>query len=151
MKTPSQSCIIDTDRQEVKFNGKVVYLAPKERAILSVIGKAKGHVVSRTQMLERAWGYDLKDVKIDTRTVDQHVARLRTKLRKLGATDIITTVPLHGYRSDSISFFKDETKERIGKVTTIERVYGKKAGSIVTMFVPDLLPDVEAGRTFNLS
>ena len=46
-------------------------------------------------MLQLIWGHD-KDVEIDTRTVDQHIARLRRKLRS--EADKIRTVPNFGYQ-----------------------------------------------------
>src|ERR1700758_5368792 len=72
---------IDFERHETTVKGHVVYLAPKEFAILKLLIEANGKVLSREQLLRLIWGHD-EDVEIDTRTVDQHIARLR---RKLGA------------------------------------------------------------------
>jgi DNA-binding response OmpR family regulator len=86
---------IDFERHEIKVKGKLAYLAPKEFAILKLLIEANGKVLSREQLLEMIWGHD-KDMEIDTRTVDQHIARLR---RKLGTeSERITTVPNFGYQ-----------------------------------------------------
>jgi DNA-binding winged helix-turn-helix (wHTH) protein len=156
LKTPQKisapACIINAARHEVTINGTVVSFPPKEYRILSELGKAKGHVVSRAQLLERVWGYEsAAAVDIDTRTVDQHIARLRMKLRRLNADNIIQTIPLAGYRSDSIAFAVDKATEILGKVNHIRRVYGKKPGSWLTLFVADLLPEMKRGRNLRLS
>jgi DNA-binding response OmpR family regulator len=86
---------IDFERHETKVKGEVVYLAPKEFAILKLLIEANGKVLSRDQLLQLVWGHDV-DVEIDTRTVDQHISRLR---RKLGsASGRIATVPNFGYQ-----------------------------------------------------
>ena len=86
---------IDFERHETTVKGQVVYLAPKEFAILKLLIEANGKVLSREQLLQMIWGHDV-DVEIDTRTVDQHIARLRHKLRS--ASERIVTVPNFGYQ-----------------------------------------------------
>jgi len=86
---------IDFERHEILVKGKLAYLAPKEFAILKLLVEANGKVLSREQLLEMIWGHE-KDMEIDTRTVDQHIARLRRKLRT--EADRITTVPNFGYQ-----------------------------------------------------
>jgi DNA-binding response OmpR family regulator len=86
---------MDFERHEILVRGKMAYLAPKEFAILKLLIEANGKVLSRDRLLEMIWGHD-KDMEIDTRTVDQHIARLR---RKLGLESTrITTVPNFGYQ-----------------------------------------------------
>ena len=86
---------VDFDRHEVRVKGKPTKLAPKEFAILKLLIEANGKVLSRDHLLERIWGHE-KDMEIDTRTVDQHIARLR---RKLGAeADRVSTVTNFGYQ-----------------------------------------------------
>ena len=77
------------------MNGKLVRLAPKEFSVLKLLIEADGKVLSRDQMLELIWGHE-KGMDIDTRTVDQHVARLRRKLGQEGSR--IATVPNFGYQ-----------------------------------------------------
>ena len=86
---------MDFERHEILVRGKVAYLAPKEFAILKLLIEANGKVLSRDRLLELIWGHE-KDMEIDTRTVDQHIARLR---RKLGVeSERVTTVPNFGYQ-----------------------------------------------------
>jgi DNA-binding response OmpR family regulator len=95
-KTVSIGAIdIDFERHEILVAGKPACLAPKEFAILKLLIEAKGKVLSRDQLLQMIWGHE-KDMEIDTRTVDQHIARLR---RKLGPErNRIATVPNFGYQ-----------------------------------------------------
>ena len=53
----------------------------------------KNRVVSRDRLLERVWGYDRQ---VETRSVDVHVGRLRSKLGDVGRQ--IETVVGLGYR-----------------------------------------------------
>ena len=86
---------IDFEKHETTVKGQMVYLAPKEFAILKLLIEANGKVLSRDQLLQLIWGHD-KDVEIDTRTVDQHIVRLRRKLRS--AAERAATVPNFGYQ-----------------------------------------------------
>ncbi len=89
------SIAIDFERHEILVAGKPANLAPKEFAILKLLIEARGKVLSRDQLLQMIWGHE-KDMEIDTRTVDQHIARLR---RKLGPErNRIATVPNFGYQ-----------------------------------------------------
>ncbi len=86
---------LDTERYEVKVKGKPVELTTKEFEFLKLLMLAAGKVMSRDQILEKIWGYD-ESMEIDTRTVDQHVARLREKLG--GESPRVATVKNVGYR-----------------------------------------------------
>ena len=86
---------VDFARHEVKVKGRTVLLATKEFQLLTLLLEADGKVLSREQLLELIWGHEV-GLELDTRTVDQHVARLR---RKLGAAAaLIATVPNFGYK-----------------------------------------------------
>ncbi len=85
---------VDFERHEVKVKGKPVGLTPKEFEFLKLLIEAKGKVLSRDHLLECVWGYE-KSMDIDTRTVDQHIAHLRRKLRGEGRR--IVTVTNFGY------------------------------------------------------
>jgi DNA-binding response OmpR family regulator len=54
-----------------------------------------GKVLTRDQLLEKVWGIE-NSYEIDTRTVDQHIARLRNKLGP--ESDRVITVKNVGYR-----------------------------------------------------
>ena len=86
---------IDFERHEILVKSQRVHLAPKELAILKILIEAGGKVLSRDKLLEVIWGHD-QSMEIDTRTVDQHVARLRHKLGSEGAR--IATVTHFGYQ-----------------------------------------------------
>ncbi|MBI5624073.1 MAG: response regulator transcription factor [Elusimicrobia bacterium] len=86
---------MDPERHEVTSGGKPVALTPKEFALLEALIKADGKVLSREDLLEHIWGHD-KSLDLDTRTVDQHLARLRKKLGSEGRR--IATVTNLGYR-----------------------------------------------------
>lgn len=70
---------MDLERYEVYLNEKLLDLSSKEFSFLKALLQAKGKVLSRDYLLETVWGYDQAS-EIDTRTVDQHVSRLRAKL-----------------------------------------------------------------------
>ena len=67
-------------------------MSEKEHALLFYLLKNEGRAISRDELLEHVWGYE----SITTRTVDQHVAKLRKKVEDDAANPkhIIT---LHGY------------------------------------------------------
>jgi len=81
---------------EVRVAGRRAALTPKELALLKTLLEAKGKVLSRELILERVWDYDGASALVDTRTVDQHVARLRRKLGAEGRR--VATVSKSGYK-----------------------------------------------------
>ena len=84
---------LDPDSRRAAVNGREVALTPKEFALLEMLLRNRGAVLSRAQLLERCWGYDFDG---DDRAVDTHIARLREKLGPAGAQ--IKTVIKAGYR-----------------------------------------------------
>jgi two-component system, OmpR family, response regulator len=68
---------IDVDRHQALLSETVLDLKPKEFDLLAFLGKNKGLVFSREQLLEKVWGYDYAG---DTRTVDVHIRWLRQKI-----------------------------------------------------------------------
>ncbi len=86
---------LDVERYEVRARGKDVPLTSKEFEFLKILLQAGGRALTRDQILEKVWGYD-RSMEIDTRTVDQHVARLREKLGADAAR--VATVKNVGYR-----------------------------------------------------
>lgn len=86
---------VDVQRHEVRLKGKIVELTPKEFELLKLLIESKGKVLSREDLLECVWGLD-KSCDIDTRTVDQHISRLRTKLNV--EKHRIATVTNYGYQ-----------------------------------------------------
>jgi DNA-binding response OmpR family regulator len=85
--------IADFDAVAVAVDGEQVRLTRREFELLRYLVMNKNRVVSRDRLLERVWGYDRQ---VETRSVDVHVGRLRSKLRDAGRQ--IETVVGLGYR-----------------------------------------------------
>jgi two-component system alkaline phosphatase synthesis response regulator PhoP len=84
------------------FRGEVQELTEKEAMILKVLAEHPGEIVSREDLLERVWGYD---VFPSTRTVDNFILRLRKRFERDPANPRhFLTVWGVGYR-----FLADET------------------------------------------
>jgi len=88
---------MDLDSWIVTIAEKPVKLTTKEFRLLQELMEAKGRVLSRDFLLRRVWGLD-KELDIQTRTVDIHMSRLRSKLG--AASESIITVRNIGYRVD---------------------------------------------------
>ncbi len=85
---------LDPERYETQYGGQKVVLTATEFALLASLLERPGVVLSRAQLIERA--YD--DVHISERTLDTHVRRIRAKFRGLGI-DPIMTVHGVGYKA----------------------------------------------------
>lgn len=85
---------VDPVAHEVKYNGAAMALTRKEYNILTKLLSSVGRVYTREQLLDDVWGMDYFG---DTRTVDSHVARLRTKLGAWGDAHIKTVYGV-GYK-----------------------------------------------------
>jgi two-component system, OmpR family, phosphate regulon response regulator PhoB len=86
---------IDTERHLVTVAGEEVALTSTEYKLLMNLAQRIGRVQSRELLLQNVWGYNYLG---DTRTVDTHVTRLRTKLGTAG--DMIKTVRGFGYKME---------------------------------------------------
>ena len=82
---------IDFQGRTVESGGQPVTLTALEFDLLALLTKCAGQAFTREALLARVWGYDYVG---ETRTVDVHVQRLRSKL----GTDRIETVYKYGYR-----------------------------------------------------
>lgn len=80
--------------REVRAGDAPVELTRREFALLEYLARSPGRVLSRTQILERVWGYDFDP---QTNLVDVTIRRLRKKLGEAGA--VIGTVRGVGYRA----------------------------------------------------
>ncbi|MBC6447595.1 response regulator transcription factor [Actinokineospora xionganensis] len=83
---------VDLDRHEVTVDGAVIALSRKEFHVFSLIVAAQGAVCTRDQILAEVWG---RAGSAENRSLDVHVATLRTKL---GRPALIETVRGVGYR-----------------------------------------------------
>ena len=86
--------VVNSDAHEVKIDGQPVELTLKEFKILEKLIANVNRVYSREQLLDDVWGFDYFG---DVRTVDSHVARLRTKLGKWGEEHLKTVYGV-GYK-----------------------------------------------------
>lgn len=92
--TASQGLYIDKDAYLAYIDGKRLELTLKEFELLVHLKENAGRVLTRDQLLNAVWGYDYMG---DTRTVDSHIARLRTKLCDFGTTHLKTIYGM-GYK-----------------------------------------------------
>jgi DNA-binding response OmpR family regulator len=87
---------IELARGTVTQGGRTVDLTVTEAEILRIIAAAPGRTVSREELLNKIWGFGSYP---STRTVDNHVARLRKKIEAdPAAPRILLTVHGRGYR-----------------------------------------------------
>ena len=87
---------IDFRSYEARRDGTPVEMTRKEFAILRYLASRSGEVVTRDDLLNEVWGYDLYP---SSRTVDNHVAGLRAKLeRDASQPEHIKTVHGVGYK-----------------------------------------------------
>jgi DNA-binding response OmpR family regulator len=84
---------INAAGHEVRVAGELIALRAKEFDLLLTLVEHKGMVLSREQLIEQVWGFDFFG---QTRTVDVHVAHLRSKLAGSGIE--IETVWGVGYK-----------------------------------------------------
>ena len=86
---------LDPASRRVTRAGVPVALTPKEYAILDVLMRNAGQVVSRTRLAERVWdeGSDVLD-----NLVDAHVSHLRRKIDRAPSIPLIQTIRGVGYR-----------------------------------------------------
>jgi len=77
-------------------DGETIELTPREVAILTLLHERRGEAVDRDTLLDRCWGIDYFP---ESRTLDQHIAKLRKKLGDDPADPrVLETVRGVGYR-----------------------------------------------------
>jgi two-component system response regulator MtrA len=90
---------MDPRSYEVKRAGVRISLTPLEFKLLHTLAVKPQQVFSREMLLEQVWGYQYK---ADTRLVNVHVQRLRSKVEEDPENPkIVSTVRGHGYRAGS--------------------------------------------------
>ena len=87
-----EGLVLDVARHSASRDGALLALSPKEFAVLHVLLRARGQVVSAEELLEKAW-----DENADPFTNAVRVAMVSLR-RRLGDPPIIQTVPRAGYR-----------------------------------------------------
>src|SRR5579862_4632376 len=71
--------IVDFSKAEITRGGEKIIVTPKEFKTLEFLTKNAQSMISRDELLDKVWGYDNYPC---TRTVDNHMLRLRQKLEK---------------------------------------------------------------------
>jgi len=88
--------VMDTDRHSCTWNGQDVQLTVTEFLLLKALASRPGHVKSRDQLMDAAYG---ESIYVDDRTIDSHIKRLRKKFRQVdGKFSQIETLYGVGYR-----------------------------------------------------
>ncbi|MGL6073119.1 MAG: response regulator transcription factor [Fimbriiglobus sp.] len=102
---------VDLSRREVRWSEtERTDLSETEAAILSFLLANRERAVSREELLGRVWG--IGTAGLETRAVDMHIARLRSKLKDPDGSErpeAIVTVRAHGYMAGPGLIVGDET------------------------------------------
>ncbi len=84
---------LSTETKTASAAGQALELTPNEFALLAYLLENRDRAVSREELLDRLWGYD---IAVETRVADDTVKRLRKKL--MGSRMVIDTVWGFGFR-----------------------------------------------------
>ena len=86
---------LDLLRHEANRGGRPIELTAKEFALLEYLMRHPGQVLTRTQILDHVWGYDLDTL---SNVVDIYIHYLRDKIDRGSEQPLIKTVRGVGYR-----------------------------------------------------
>jgi DNA-binding response OmpR family regulator len=86
---------MDLLRREVRRDGRVIELTPKEFSLLEYLMRNPGLALSRTQIIDHVWRYDIDAV---SNVVDIYIHYLRDKIDRGARTPLIKTVRGVGYK-----------------------------------------------------
>lgn len=92
---------IDLANHAVKRDGTRIEVTQKEYELIVFLFRNIGRILSRAHILESVWG---RNPDINTRTVDTHVSRIRTKLSlapEMGWK--LSSIYQHGYRLERLT------------------------------------------------
>ena len=90
---------MDVERHVVTVNNQAVNLPLKEFELLEILLRNAGRVLTRMQLIDRVWGSDYVG---DTKTLDVHVKRLRSKIEPDPANPrFLVTVRGLGYKFEA--------------------------------------------------
>ncbi len=87
---------VDTSALRASAESRAIDLTARDVEILALLSRERGRIVSRRALLAEVWGYPDPE-RVETRSVDMHIAKLRKKLGD-GAASLIETVRGAGYR-----------------------------------------------------
>ncbi len=91
---------LDRDNREVRRAGRAIKLTPKEFSLLECLMRSPGKVLSKTKILENAWGYSSDPL---TNVVEVYIRHLRRKIDEGFDQALIKTVRGFGYKIDAES------------------------------------------------
>jgi hypothetical protein len=94
-ESPAEGVVIDLGRRKVFLDGVNVELTGKEFSLVQYLVENTGISITRDELVDVLWP---EDKSVESRTVDVHVKRLRTKLGEY--SDIVRTSRGQGYRFD---------------------------------------------------
>jgi two-component system response regulator RegX3 len=90
---------LDVGKHQVTVNGTMISLPLKEFELLEFLMRNSGRVLTRTQLIDRIWGGDYYG---DTKTLDVHIKRLRSKVEADPANPVlIQTIRGLGYKLET--------------------------------------------------
>jgi two-component system response regulator RegX3 len=90
---------MDVERHVVSVRSSEVPMPLKEFELLEMLLRNAGRVLTRGQLIDRVWGSDYVG---DTKTLDMHVKRLRTKIEPEPAAPVpLVTVRGLGYKFEA--------------------------------------------------
>jgi two-component system response regulator RegX3 len=90
---------MDVERHQVTVNGTLINLPLKEFELLEFLMRNTGRVLTRGQLIDRVWGGDYYG---DTKTLDVHIKRLRSKIEEDPANpQLIQTIRGLGYKFEA--------------------------------------------------
>jgi two-component system response regulator RegX3 len=90
---------MDIERHTVSVDGRDVAMPLKEFELLEYLLRNAGRVLTRGQLIDRVWGSDYYG---DTKTLDVHVKRIRSKIEKVPSEPaLLMTVRGLGYRFEA--------------------------------------------------
>ncbi len=89
---------VDLEARTVAREGAAIEITPLEFELLACLIRHRGHAVSRETLLAEVWGFP-QPGRVRTRTIDTHVATLRSKIEAdASRPELILTVRKVGYR-----------------------------------------------------
>jgi two-component system response regulator RegX3 len=89
--------VLDEGRYELRLDSTAFELPRKEFELMRLLMKRPGRIVTREELLDEVWGVTWGDSK----TLDQHIRRLRRKLEQVPSSPTIETVRGVGYRLET--------------------------------------------------
>ncbi len=92
------SVSLDADRYQLTVGASVFDLPRKEFEVMRMLIERSGRIVTRDRILDEVWGLHWGD----TKSLDQHIRRLRRKLEQDSEAPRIVTIRGVGYRLESV-------------------------------------------------